>query len=375
MDFSDFVVLYSETKIKKIRVWKIKVVEENTYSTIVTESGEEGGKLVEFKVRITKGKNIGKANETDHYEQAVSEATYKFNKKIDEGYSFDKNNLRKLLLPMLATNYRDRSKDITFPCFVQPKIDGIRAVYSEGQLFTRTGKKFPHLENILLQLKDVPEDIVLDGEIYSDKITFEEISGLCRKEKLNDEDIKISSCLNFMVFDIIDKKLDFFDRYTFLEDFFKENSFKNIKLVECYTCKSDDEIKKFFEKFIKEGYEGIMLRNYIGKYTLKYRSKNLQKFKEFMDSEYKIVGFTSGVGSEKDAVIWICENKKGAKFNVRPKGTIKSRKEILKKADNYIGKLLTVKYFELTGDGIPRFPTTLYPDLGGISEADNFYRR
>ena len=366
-EVEEFKPLYSIDKNKKVRVWTIKVVNEGIFSTIITNSGEDGGKITEYKVKVSKGKNIGKVNETNHFEQAISEAEYKYKKKVDEGYSTDKNNIRKLLLPMLATNYRDRSKDVVFPCYVQPKIDGIRAVYSEGTLFSRTGKKFPHLEHILTQLEGV-ENIILDGEIYSDKIPFEELSGMTRKEKLEPDDYATLNQLNFMVFDVIDKKLDFVDRYKILKNLFEKNAFKNIHLVKSLECSDHPCIKKNFEKFIKEGYEGIMIRNFKGGYTLRYRSKNLQKFKEFIDSEYKIVGFTSGVGTEKDAVIWICVNENGKEFNVRPKGSIDSRKKIFKEASKFVGKMLTVKYFELSEDSIPRFPTTLYPDLGGIRD-------
>ena len=69
-----------------------------------------------------------------------------------------------------------------------------------------------------------------------------------------------------------------------------------------------------------------------------------------------VAGFTEGEGSEKGLVIWICKTKDGKPFNVRPRGTHEERAELFKKAKNYVGQKLTVRYQELSDDGIPRFP-------------------
>ena len=69
-----------------------------------------------------------------------------------------------------------------------------------------------------------------------------------------------------------------------------------------------------------------------------------------------MVGFTEGEGHEKGLVIWTCKTKDGKKFNVRPRGTHEERAALFKEAGNYVGKKLTVRFQELTGDGIPRFP-------------------
>ena len=43
-------------------------------------------------------------------------------------------------------------------------------------------------------------------------------------------------------------------------------------------------------------------------------------------------------------------------FDVRPKGTLEERKEMLLNGESYLNKNLTVKFFELTDRGVPRFP-------------------
>ena len=114
------------------------------------------------------------------------------------------------------------------------------------------------------------------------------------------------------------------------------------------------------EKSLNEGYEGIMARNRDSKYLFGYRSKDLLKVKRFLDEEYEVVGFTHGTSIEKECLIFICQTKEGQYFNVRPVGTHEERKEMYKVGHTYIGKPLTVKYQELSNDGVPRFPVGLH---------------
>jgi ATP-dependent DNA ligase len=120
-----------------------------------------------------------------------------------------------------------------------------------------------------------------------------------------------------------------------------------------------EDIKRLHAEYVADGYEGLILRNKAGLYKVGHRSADLQKYKEFMDDEYKIVGFKEGDGVEKGCVIWVCETKKGQTFSVRPRGTHEERIEAFKKASSQVGKKLTVRFQELTDDGLPRFPVGL----------------
>ena len=126
--------------------------------------------------------------------------------------------------------------------------------------------------------------------------------------------------------------------------------------VPTFIAKTSDDIMKFHKKFISEGYEGTMLRNLDSVYEPNKRSKDLQKYKDNMEEEYKIVGFHEGSGDEKGAVIWDCITKEGKKFAVRPVGSRELRQGLYNNGQKYIGSLLTVIFQELTNDGIPRFP-------------------
>jgi len=118
--------------------------------------------------------------------------------------------------------------------------------------------------------------------------------------------------------------------------------------------------REMFQKYVEQGYEGIMLRNIRGLYQVGHRSHDLQKYKEFFEEEYEICGFKEGDGRDKGTIIWVCRCADGREFSVRPRGTIETRKTLFENAtqnpDAYLGKQLTVIYQELSEYGVPRFP-------------------
>jgi DNA ligase-1 len=118
---------------------------------------------------------------------------------------------------------------------------------------------------------------------------------------------------------------------------------------------SVEEIEEYHGKCVERGYEGIMIRNPKGLYK-QTRSKDLLKYKHFKTEEYQVVGHTVGKG---DIAIFECQTGTEADnktFGVMMKATLEQKKEILENIHDYYGKWLTVKYQELSKDGIPRFP-------------------
>jgi len=158
--------------------------------------------------------------------------------------------------------------------------------------------------------------------------------------------------------------MGFKERYNILKKLIESNKLQYISLVKNLDCIKKEDIKEMHDIYKEQGYEGIMLRNINGEYLIKNRSHDLQKYKEFLDDEYPIVGFHEGVGEDAGTVIWECEyiNNDGKKdvFSVVIKGTNELRAQYLEECKNdfsqYKGKLLTVKYQELSEKNCPRFP-------------------
>ncbi len=116
-------------------------------------------------------------------------------------------------------------------------------------------------------------------------------------------------------------------------------------------------MKELHARYVADGYEGIMLRNKDGLYS-GVRSPSLQKYKCFFDDEYEVVGYKEGEGLEEGCVIWICQTKSGQQFSCRPRGTREERMELFSRGDEYVGKMLNIRYQELTDTGLPRFPVS-----------------
>jgi len=373
--------LKGEAQTGKEKIWSIRVYEEDGNGVIETNHGYRGGKIQNNKKIITQGKNIGKKNETTPLQQAVAEARATATKKKESGYTADmmdvvemedemeevvdaaaaeapskgKGIVEGVPSPMLAHDYNKRGKDALFPCFVQRKYDGVRCIGMPGKgIFSRLKKQFPHLEHIVEELSMLPADMILDGELYTNELTFQEIVGMVKRETLKKGDEVKQVQIKFHIYDAVNE-WTYEQRNLMLQRLFKKHPFKHLVLVQTDVCESEDQMKEMHANYVAEGYEGIMLRNKQGLYK-NARSVDLLKYKEFFDAEYKITGFTEGQGVEEGCVIWQCVTEDGNEFNCRPRGTREDRQQLFLHGDKYVGKLLTVRYQEKTDTNMPRFP-------------------
>uniref|UniRef100_A0A6C0DUK0 ATP-dependent DNA ligase family profile domain-containing protein n=1 Tax=viral metagenome TaxID=1070528 RepID=A0A6C0DUK0_9ZZZZ len=378
----------------KTKTWSIRVFDRGSDAGLVgvietTHGYIDGKKQVNEKI-ISEGKNIGKKNETTPLQQAISEAKSSWVKKKESGYSEGdaviaaggaggtaddaesvdsavgeakgtsganrgKGVTEDVPSPMLAHDYNKRAKSIKFPCFVQRKFDGTRCVGMPGKgLFSRNRKTYPHLEHIAAELNKLPPSIVLDGELYSDTLTFQEIVSLVKQETLKKGAEEKQLQIKFHIYDLINE-MPYEQRYANLQILFNKYKFKNLVLVKTDTCESEERMKELHATYVAEGFEGIMLRNKTGLYK-NSRSADLQKYKEFFDDEYEVVNYKEGEGLEEGCVLWVCKTPEGKLFSCRPRGTREDRVELFKNGDKYIGKKLTVRFQELTNDKVPRFP-------------------
>ena len=354
-------IVYKKTSTGKIQQWRAWVEKTPTGYLLKVESGQTGGKLKETAGQVI---DVGKQKRTAK-EQAIFEAKSKLKKKRDEAYydTVEEAQTQVKLLPMLAHPFTKRKHNITYPAYVQRKFDGVRclAVLNSDKtvtLLSRKGKEFPHLEHIksdvLANNKD--QGLVLDGELYSDTLTFQELVGLVKRVTLKPGNDKQMLEVSLRVYDCVNTKKtdDFQGRYLDITGI--THGAKYLSLVENILVNNEAQIHEAQRKFVEEGYEGAMVRNLTGAYAIGKRSANLQKVKTFLDGEYPIVGFTQGTGGETGCVIWICETPDGKRFRVRPRGTQEDRKVLFQNGSDYVGQQLTVRYQELTDDGVPRFP-------------------
>lgn len=369
-----FPILYGVDKNGKKKVWKIEVENKGDYSEIRCCYGFEEGKKVSNSNIVNKGKNIGKKNETTHFQQAIEDAQSKWKKKREgEGYietdtlKVEKASNAVEHYPMLAQEYKKHSKKVKFPCYIQPKLDGYRMIYNPEtkKVTTRTGKEFTIIYGTELYNELTKFNVHFDGELYTHNPDFLfEDYGVLRKQKgLTSEEKEKLSMIEYHVYDILDTTLPFTIRHDKLREALDAVKTNKIKLVETKEATSEEHIEELHQMYIQNRYEGSMIRNKSGMYVPKYRSHDLLKKKDFDDSEFKIIGYTSEKNHSKNGnistglVVWICDAD-GMKFNVRPKGSESERSWLLDNGDEFVGKKLWVKYFGFTDNRIPRFPTT-----------------
>jgi DNA ligase-1 len=361
-------ILYGRATNGKIKQYAVSVLRMGDGTAYVEkEHGYVTGKKQIDSRLISEGKNLGKSNETSCYEQACSEARSAHNRKKDSGYVEDKAQIPSasdgLFLPMLAHRHDKHNAKIAFPCWVQPKLDGVRMLARKEDgvvtMWSRKGKIIDIPDKINAQLCLMLEDgQCTDGELYVHGWTFQRIISAVKKKR-DDTDL-----LEYHIYDSPHPTLIFEDRVPKFGVQVTEyppycgswSTSKNIKFVKTFDIEHQEEFDVFESMFIKDGYEGMMVRNQNSLYKYKHRSYDLQKVKRFIDDEYEIIGGKDGSGREAGLVIYKCITSDGLEFDVRPRGSHEERAKQFINLDSYIGKMLTVRYQELTDDGKPRFP-------------------
>lgn len=363
-----FSTLYKKTSTGAIQYWEIFVRETTSKGEIVTRYGQVGtDSPQETSDFIANGKNVGKKNETSPFQQAVAEAKAKWEKQLKKGYTksvadAEAGKLDALIeggvVPMLAHKFSEQAHKIKYPAFAQPKLDGIRciAILKDGKctLWSRTRKPITSLPHIVAEIEaNFSNDIVLDGELYNQefKKNFEHIVHLVRQE----EPDAAHTDVQYHVYDVVNSD-PFYKRTALIENFFATKSLKYLKRVDTFIM-LEGEHKDFFDRFVKEGYEGAMVRNTHSLYVNK-RSYDLQKVKEFDDAEFEITGIDEGRGKLSGHVgAFVCRMADGKEFMAKMSGDTEKLKEYFQDHKLWKGKKLTVQYQGLTGkEGVPRFP-------------------
>lgn len=349
----------------KLYGWEI-VLEEISENEIYINTffGFVGGAIQKRQKKLV----AGKANR-DLREQAILEATSKWkDKKEKEVYSEDPGATKVVeeVRPMLAQTFLP-DKFSPQRVFVQRKYDGIRCLAhwdadkGEMVLESRKGGVFPFFEEIKRELYEQFGPIVgryWDGELYTDQLPFENLSGLIRKKTLTEQDKWEIKKIQFHIYDWYDVNCGewhYEKRKEVLEGGWQQGN-GQLVLVETEEIISLVEINEKHAKYVEEGFEGIILRWPESVYEVGKRSKGLQKYKKFMEEEFRIVGFREGEASETGCVLWECSNSDGKRFWVHPRGSHAVRKEYFLKGEEFIGRYLTVMFQEYSKEGIPRFP-------------------
>ena len=268
---------------------------------------------------------------------------------------------------MLAHKFDKSRVDWNRVVYIQPKLDGVRCLFTKDGAFSRNHKQFMNVRHIEMALKsffDQHPNVTLDGELYNHKLkhNFEKIISLVRKQKPTDTDrLDAQHLVQFHCYDYIDN-----DNQSYAErqaNLTCSNIYDaQIKYVQAKRVTSYEQARDIHAQYLEDGYEGSIIR--LNGLYKQGRSYDLMKFKDFSDTEATIVGYEIGKGKRSGTLgKFLMLDDEGVKFGCPPgKGyTYKDLADMLKNIDQFIGKRATFTYFQRTNAGSYRHP--LYKGL------------
>lgn len=355
---------------KAIGYWEISITDQAELK--IAHARSLDGKPV-TRIHAVTPKNIGRSNETTPLQQAELEMASRIRKQLDRGYQYDEisvaaqssaTNALGLPLPVLATVY-EKVKQTAIcwkEAYAQPKLNGNRAMFVDGVLYSRGGKEInlPHIVNAIENAG--LGGMHLDGEIYVHGMPLQQVSGLCRK--LTSESEK----LEYHIYDIVDLDRSFRKRFHRNEILHTAELPESgpLRLLETTQVYTHDALMALVHDWVRDGYEGGMLRFGEGGYETGKRSRKLLKLKSYTDAEAEVTGFarrSDNIIAGKEPLIdfvWYCKNPFGeGHFAVAAAGNWQEVHDQWPTAKDQVGRQLNFKYFELSNDRIPQQPIAL----------------
>jgi len=185
--------------------------------------------------------------------------------------------------------------EIRFPLLCSPKLDGIRCIIKDGCAMSRSFKPIPSMQ---VQSR-YSEYADLDGELIVGNETDFDVYNRTQSFVMSDNKPHID--LKYRVFDFTHHEMEdatFTSRLKFakemIEIYNKDFGKNSVSIVEHTLCDNIDDLLKFETKMLSQGYEGIMMRDPLGRYKHgrgTFKEGLIYKLKRFQDDEAIVTGF------------------------------------------------------------------------------------
>lgn len=386
----------SKGKIRCIKTFYDKNKEGYTIHRITWQLN--GKQTEQPDIAITKGKaNRTILEQTQlQFNAIVKEYKDKGYKEVDEdpetmdiktleGYlpefSTDANGVRKHMLAKSADKVSESTINKVKYWYASRKIDGVRcSMFWDGKEIKTSSRGGGHYNYSTTHITQHPllieyfkkhPDIVLDGELYKHGKSLQQISGAARLEK-NAVDC---DWLQYFVYDIMIPNVPFKDRLKLLIEFAKEvhigfdpyHVFKDgdlqVQIVPQTKVSGYDNIIKLHNKYVEEGWEGVVIRDPNANYEFGSRKNIMIKIKRYQDSEFVVVDYELGLRGVED-MVFICETPTGNRFKAKPMGDKSVKEEYVENFESkYKNTMATVKYFYYSNGGDINTGVPLQPCL------------
>lgn len=371
--------LYRKDVRGKMRTYEVELIPSRNSYIIQRKSWQENGAVVEAPpIRVTEGKG-GRTLEQQadlEYRSIIRQAMdsgYKADLSVDEGaFRRDSNGAVKPQLAKIAPGEEDPLWGR--PTMASDKLRGVRCIiYLDEHLdilrsSSRGGKNYDVAAQHIIRdplvydiFKAFPEmaSAGLDGELYIHGKSEGYISGLSRKKQRTPEHAELA----LWVYDVVAPDKTFEQRLKLLKAIEKHIKEKvatglwgepSIKFLQHKRVSSYQEAVAFHDEAVSNGYEGAVLRDPRGAYLPGGRDTRMVKLKMFTDAEFEIIGITEGL--RKEDVVIVLKTAEGKTFEAKPVGERELREWYVDHVDEITGKLGTVKYFNMSEDGVPILP-------------------
>jgi len=228
---------------------------------------------------------------------------------------------------------------------VSEKLDGVRAYWDGRKLISRSGRVF----NPPASFTQGFPPFMLDGELWSRRGAFESIASIVNTKAVDER----WNELCYYIFDVPHQKGGLFERLKVLESYLHNHDLKRLKVIKQVYIKDKAHLKVYFDEVIRQGGEGVVIRDPNEAYYTGRTAKSL-KYKPFVDAECRVSSIIEGKGKFKGKMGAVRCDFKGKSIKIGSGFTQKQRK-----FPPSIGTLVSFKYYGLTHLGNPRFPVFL----------------
>ena len=244
------------------------------------------------------------------------------------------------------------------------KLNGVRGTFFEGNIISRQGKEFIGLGHITADVGKLfpdPENWVLDGELIrknheglSDNENFRIGTGILSRDETDKSDMQ------FVIFDVLPKNefasgesvLTYKDRAPMLiklGERISEIGLESLRVVEMLYAGNDASvIDAFLDQMVREDKEGLML-NRDSKYYRK-RHNGILKIKRFYTVDLRVISVEAGAGRLAGKLGAFVVDYKGNTLNVGSGMTDEQREEFWRIREELTGRVIEVKYKEVSSD-------------------------
>ena len=246
--------------------------------------------------------------------------------------------------------------------FISRKLNGTRCAFVGNKCMTRQGKEYKGLDHIIVDLqKLIGTDTFVDGELIyknkeglSDSAAFQLGTGLAMSKSEDKSELKL------VVFDMFplsefwngkSKETYSVRKQSILElqKKIEKLGIENVEIVEMFYEGNDhSEIWKWLDYAENHDYEGCIV-NLDTVYECK-RTKSLLKVKRFYTYDLEVVGVEEGTGRNKGTLGALVVKYKNNTVNVGSGYSDEERRYYWDNQDEIIGRVIEVKYKEITVD-------------------------